>query len=231
MKDALLHISHLGFIPETVIDVGAGEGTLEIYETFPSAYHLLIEPLAEHEDSMKSILEKYEGSYVIAAAHSNSGEIEINVHVDHLDGSSVFKESMGSEVDGVQRTVKAIRIDDILREKNLNGPYLLKADVQGAELSVLDGAIEALKETEAVVLEVSMFEFMINAPQFFDVVVYMKKHGFVVYNFVDKAFRPLDGALAQIDIMFVKENGFFRKDHSFATLKQWKGIARRIKSL
>ena len=52
LKDALLHILGLGFVPETVIDVGAGEGTFEIYETFPDAYHLLIEPLEEHTASL-----------------------------------------------------------------------------------------------------------------------------------------------------------------------------------
>ena len=44
--------------------------------------------------------------------------------------------------------------------KSLHGPYLLKIDVQGAELDVLEGAQNLLKDTEAVVLEVSMFGFM-----------------------------------------------------------------------
>ena len=48
--------------------------------------------------------------------------------------------------------------------------YLIKVDVQGAELDVLRGAIETLNETELVILEVSMFEFMVNLPQFYDVV-------------------------------------------------------------
>ncbi|NIQ16320.1 MAG: hypothetical protein GTO02_18595, partial [Candidatus Dadabacteria bacterium] len=38
-------------------------------------------------------------------------------------------------------------------------------------------------------------------------------NGFVIYDFLDGLFRPLDNALGQIDIVFVKRDGFFRQDH------------------
>jgi hypothetical protein len=43
----------------------------------------------------------------------------------------------------------------------------------------------------------------------------MKDHGFVAYDIHLALNRPLDGALAQIDIVFVKEYGPFRRDHSW----------------
>lgn len=95
-------------------------------------------------------------------------------------------------------------------------------DVQGAELDVLDGALRALENTEVVTLEVSLFEFMKGAPQFTDVVLYMKKHGFVAFDIIHGWNRPLDNALGQIDVVFVKEKGIFRKDHSYATRDQMK---------
>lgn len=97
---------------------------------------------------------------------------------------------------------------------------MIKVDVQGAELDVLEGAQQALSEAEVIVLEVSLFEFMKGAPQFFDVVSYMKKHGFVAYDIIHGWNRPLDNALGQVDIFFVKENGMFRKDHSYSTTEQ-----------
>lgn len=222
MADVLSQVSGFGFSPNTVIDVGVAKGTFALYEAFPNAFHLLIEPLQEFEPSLRKILETYKGGYIIAAANSQPGLLPFNVHTDHLGGSSFFKEAMGTDFDGTERTVNAVRIDDLLRENNLQGPYLIKVDTQGHELNVLEGALKTLEQTELIILEVSMFQFMVGAPQFHDVVVYMKNRGFVAYDIFGGAVRPLDGALGQIDMVFVKENGLFRRDHCYATSEQWK---------
>lgn len=83
-------------------------------------------------------------------------------------------------------------------------------------MDALDGAQKALADTEVIVLEVSLFQFMKNAPEFYDVVAYMKKCGFVAYDIIHGWNRPLDNALGQVDIFFVKEQGMFRKSHSYA---------------
>lgn len=210
-------LKKIGFQPETVIDVGVASGTTQLYKAFSDSYFLLIEPLKEFESYLKLILERYKGSYVMAAAGSHSGQVTFNVHDDHLMGSSVYKESMGTQADGHEVTVPMIRIDDIVKKKRLNGPFLIKADVQGAELDALNGATHVLIEAEVVVLEASLFEFMKGAPQFFDVVSYMKSRDFVVYDIILGWNRPLDNALGQVDIVFVKDNGIFRQDHSYST--------------
>ena len=85
---------------------------------------------------------------------------------------------------------------------------------------VLEGAKKTLIETEAVILEVSLFQFFQDGPQFYDVIVWMKNQGFVTYDLFGGHNRYLDGAFAQIDMVFVKENGFLRKDHAYATREQ-----------
>ena len=215
---ALLY--ELGFCPKIVVDVGVAKGTKELYDAFPDSFFLLIEPLKEFEPDLKRILQKYHGSYILAAAGPRSDRVTFNVHKDHLEGSSQYKEAMGAVADGYEITVPIIRIDDIIEEKQLNGSTLIKVDAQGAELEVLNGAKKALLETEVVVLEASMFEFLKGAPQFFDVVLYMKNHGFVAYDIIKGWNRPLDNALGQIDIIFVKENGRFRQNHSYSTIEQ-----------
>ncbi len=215
LAEALAHISRLGFKPKTVIDVGVATGTYELYKTFPNAKHLLIEPLREFEDYLKQITFKYRAEYIIAAAGSRSGRMDIHVHPDLL-GSSLFKETDGSYVDGISRNVPVITIDAQCHEKHLKAPYIIKIDVQGAELLVLEGARRILKDTEVVILEVHFFHFYKNAPQFFDVVVRLKKLGFVTYDIFGGHNRPIDYALASVDMVFVKESGIFRESHSFA---------------
>ncbi len=212
MGESLLHLNALGFRPKTIIDVGVAERTQGLYGPFPDAYYLLIEPIAEFENDLKRITSKCKGEYVLAAAGPKRGEIDINVHSD-LSASSLLKETEGSFADGLVRKVPMVRIDDLCEEKRLSGPFLIKVDVQGGEIMVLDGAQKVLADTEAVFLEVLFFRLFENGPEFYEIVHYMRERGFVVYDLVGGANRTLDGALEQIDVCFVKEDGMFRQHH------------------
>ena len=157
-----------GLRPETIIDVGAAKGTPALYDVFPKARHILVEPLKEfipYLDSLVGKLDKAE--YIIAAAGTHQGSIVINVHPD-LVGSSIYKEGEDSNVNGIERTVLVKTLNGICKEKGAEGPYLIKLDAQGSELNVLRGAEEVLQETEFVILEVSLFEFFKDGPQLFE---------------------------------------------------------------
>ncbi|HEY9848968.1 MAG TPA: FkbM family methyltransferase [Leptolyngbyaceae cyanobacterium] len=217
---SLQNIKKLGFEPKTVIDVGAAAGTFQLYETFPNAKHILIEPLEENKPYLEKIVSQYKDcEYLIAVATKTPGTAVLNVHPD-LEGSSLYLECEDSNVNGSPRTVPAIALDDICLDRNYQSPYLIKIDVQGAELDVLAGATEILKQTEYVILEVVLFEFFKNGPQFYDTIDFMKQRGFVVYDILDYWYRPLDNAMSQVDIAFVKESGQFRKYHFYATKEQ-----------
>jgi FkbM family methyltransferase len=230
LDQVVKHVAKLGFKPATVIDVGVAYGTFDLYQTFPEAHHLLVEPLQEYESVLQHITRRYRADYVLAAAGASPGEITLNVHPD-LAGSSIFTEAEDSDVNGIPRTVPMTTLDRLCAEKSLSGPYLIKIDVQGAELTVLDGASQILPETELVILEVSLFQFFVDGPQLYDVVSYMKNRGFVVYDIFGNHNRPLDGALCQVDMAFVKENGQFRKEHFFATAQQRQQQTRRLQVL
>jgi len=223
-------IRDLGFTPKTVIDVGVAGGTPDLYRSFPDSFLLLVEPLKEFDAAIKVILEGRSGLHVAAAAGATTGQVAFNVHDNHLDGSSLLEETTGSVLDGHRITVPLVRIDDIVEERSLEGPFFIKVDVQGGEVQVLEGSPRTLAAAEAVALEVSMFGFLKGGPQFYDVVQYMKDRGFVAFDIVPGWNRPLDGALGQVDILFVKEHGRFRKDHTFGTLEQIRGIFGRAEA-
>lgn len=214
MSGSLLAVKRLGFEPKTVIDVGAALGTFDLYETFPDARHLLIEPIAENEPYLAKICRKLKSAeYIMAAATKSSGIFTLSVSPGLVHSSA--SEGINADTSNPYlRNIRAITLDEICRERNLPGPYLIKIDVDGKELDVLAGATGILQQTEYVIIEVTLFG------QMYDVIHFMKSQGFAAYDIVDLGYRLLDGALWQIDMAFVKESGLFRTDKSYVAQQQ-----------
>jgi FkbM family methyltransferase len=219
MTGTLRQLKRLGFAPATVIDVGVATNTAGLYEEFPAASLVLIEPVAEFEPFLQEIGKKYNAQFVLAAAGEKRGTAVLNVHRTKY-GSSLICEFEGKSVDGTPRDVPMVTIDDLCVERGLLGPYLIKADVQGAELRVLSGATRTLDQTEAVILETAVMGTMLEGPEVRDVMDWMKHAGFALYDIFGFQYRPLDGALCQVDAVFVKEEGKFRERHEWATAEQ-----------
>ena len=219
---ALQQAKDIGLAPATVIDVGAAYGTFtsQCFNVFPDGNYVLLEPLEEYKPFLEAVAaSKPRAKYIMAAAHVKTGEIIINVHPD-LVGSSLYLEEEDSDVNGVPRVVPTVALDPLMKCNSMKPPFLLKIDVQGAELDVLMGAQETLQSTDFVLLEVSFFEFFKGGPQFFDVLQFMNSRGFVAYDVGGSQYRPLDNALSQADMAFVKERGLFRTRHYYATRQQ-----------
>lgn len=228
MAAVLDNLKRLGLEPATVIDVGVGYGTEELWEAFPRARLLMVEPIPDRFGgaALEAVRRRAGAELVTAAAGTEPGETSITVH-RAPEMSSVLGAWTGDR-DGDVRTVPVVRIDDAVRERSLPSPYLLKVDAEGAELSVLGGASAVLEATEAVLLEVRLFELVPGAAQLHDVIPYMKERGFVAYDLFGGALRLSDGALAVTNIAFVREDGRFRRDHAFGTPEQIDRMAREL---
>ena len=216
----LAHVKRLGFEPATVIDVGVAYGTPELYDAFPESRFLLVDPLEEYAPAIDQITARLRSAeWVRAAAGPEPGSITINVNRAPAL-SSTLGHWKGQDDGGTPREVPVVRLDDLVAERSLPGPYLVKADVEGAELRVLEGASKVLEQTELVMLEVNLFEFLPGQPQLHDVVAFMKERGFVTYDFYGGHPRLLDDALAMTNMVFARDDGMFRRSHDFATEEQ-----------
>ncbi len=151
----------------TVIDIGAADGNFFVDHFdagfFPNAVPLNIDANPIYEDSLRNIKDVLGGEYLIAAISDAPGEIEFTNSV-HPYWSSIRPPSdpywtrinnLHSEV----RKVQAFTLDGVIEAKKLNGPFLLKMDVQGAEENVLKGARETLRQTDAVIVEADIDDF------------------------------------------------------------------------
>lgn len=221
LGETLRHLSRQGVNPGTVIDVGVADGTFELYETFRGARHLLVEPMVEFERSLQAISSRYDAEYVLAVADAEEGTVSISAP-DDLHGSSLLEDATRG------RQVPAVTLDGLVTQRRMPPPFVLKVDVQGAELRVLDGARRLLSMTEAVILETSLMRFHQLDPELHEVIAYMRERGFAIYDVCGGIRRPLDGALAQLDVTFVPTAGRLRADTRFMTRAQLHAERRRF---
>ena len=116
--------------------------------------------------------------------------------------------------------VPIITIDEVVQDKQYKGPFLIKLDTQGTELDILEGAKATLDNTELIFLEVSLIEFYKGSSLCADIFEFMTENSFVLYDVFGGAYRPLDGALGQIDFAFCKTNSPLRSSTHWATPQQ-----------
>jgi FkbM family methyltransferase len=178
--------------PRTVIDVGVGRGTFPLYEAFPKAHFILIEPLKEYGDSIEKIAKKYDCDIHFKAVGNRECRLEINIDRGDLQDSSFMDRTSltrsGNPLE--KRTVEVTTLDTIYNQSStIEGPILLKIDTEGHELSVLKGARSLLQVVDVVIVKVTIAKRFENSYEFEDIVFFMNENGFYVFSFLTMA-RP-----------------------------------------
>jgi FkbM family methyltransferase len=199
MEQVLEQARRNGVAPRTLIDVGVAWGTQELYEAFPQAKVLLIEPNAAWEPTLQRICQARGGSYVVAAAGSEVGKTKLHVRADDPGGSSTAPAGHDGYPIACIREVDVLSIDSIVLTQQAEPPFVLKIDTQGGELDILRGAAQTLPQCELLLLEATLFTRDTNFSSFADLVSCLASHGFVVYDFYEPKYRPFDRALNQVD--------------------------------
>ena len=195
-----------GLSPLTVIDVGVGAGTPELYEAFPDAYQVLIEPLAEFLPSLRRIVSEYDGEYHLAAVGESEGEADLIV--DTSLALSSFLEAARDRPPSKVRKVPLTTLDGLFRQQAWAGPFGLKIDVEGYEHRVINGAKRVLRDTQFVIAETSVSKRYENSVRCDEFIALMLQHGFVVADVLSAGsagpshgYREGLGELA--DLLFV----------------------------
>jgi FkbM family methyltransferase len=192
-----------GFSPRTIVDVGAYEGgwTETAHRIWPDSHPVMIEPNLAKQKKLAAIAEALHGEVYCALLGSAAGDA-VPFHVMET-GSSVMNENSSVARTTEMRTVATLDSLPIALEGKNN---FLKIDVQGYELEVLKGAANSLKAFEAILLEVAIIGINEGAPLLHDVTLFMTERGFVAIDVLEIHRRPLDRAVSQIDLVFVRKD-------------------------
>jgi FkbM family methyltransferase len=191
----------------TIYDIGANIGTWTqlAKAVLPRAAVEAFEPLPQHCDAFVARC----GDLPAATLHrialgAENGSATMRV-TSSSDASSMLPLARAgrdhfrlAEVE--QTTVGMRRLDDYVMDANLPMPDLIKLDVQGFELQVIEGAASTIDHAQALIVEVAFVEVYAGQCSFADVCSTLAAKGFGVHAF--SASTPLGRPLVQADVLF-----------------------------
>ena len=90
---------------------------------------------------------------------------------------------------------------------------VLKIDVDGGEVDVLAGASRALSKQTVLIVEAALLDR--PASRFNSIVAAVSQHGLNAFDIIEPLFRPSDGALWQVDMVFVSPDTKIRQDFRY----------------
>jgi FkbM family methyltransferase len=215
---ALERVRELGMSPKTVVDVGVATGTKGLYGVFPDVRYVMVEPLKESIPFMEELAQLYPGAIKVhAAAGRQAGEAEFVVDPGLSGSSFLLKRKFGEP-----RKVPVVTLDSLIAEHALEAPFLLKLDVQGFELEVLAGAEEMIKSTALVITEASLWadKKRKGMASFVELVNWFDQRGMVLYDIAQIVRRELDGAIAELDLVFCPADSPLREFMRYKTEEQ-----------
>ena len=214
MEGGLRRMRRNGFLPQVVLDVGAyaGEWTRLCKRIYPAARVLMIEPQEARGEDLRRVCVSCDG-VELASALVGAREIDSVPFYEAETASSVLAEAEKRVAPSAAHPMTTL--DRLTEGTPFSRPNLIKLDVQGYELQVLAGADGVLAAAEAVLMEVNLIGIYRDAPLLDEAVAFMSARDFRVYDICGFFRRPYDGALWQIDAIFV------RGSSSLLASKRW----------
>jgi FkbM family methyltransferase len=177
-----------------IIDVGCHQGawTSKLKLIYPEAHYYLIDPNNHYEEKL-SVLGTFYQEVVGQTEEKRSFNFS-NLEQDST-GNSLYDEN--SSTPFTKRTITTKPLQDIVPDQTYE---LIKMDVQGAELEIIEGSLELFQKTKFVQLECPVHNNNKGAPLFEHYINYMANSNFKVFD-IDTIF--FNTKLMAVDFLFV----------------------------
>lgn len=183
----------------TVYDIGANIGETSLVFSRRCSLVYAFEPDPETNRRLRDHLSinMVENVITFELAAGNSNASVSLMRTDHNSGGNrITSDSTGS-------TVEVCRLDDLVMHKNLKFPSLIKIDVEGYELQVLEGAIDIITKSRPIIFsEVNDQLLKQNNGSARSLIDFLELHGYVVSNAYDHSRIDVNSILpAHFDII------------------------------
>ena len=198
--------------PAMIVDIGANRGqfALATRHCCPDAVIHSFEPLAK---PAAKFLRVFHGDARVhlheSAIGSETGEATI--HVSARDDSSsllpIGEEQNrlfpGTAESGVE-SIRVGRLHDFIDGEDIVTPALLKLDVQGYELSALQGCEDLLQHFSWVYVECSFIELYVGQALADEVIAWLRERGFPLTGVYNMTYDN-HGRAIQTDFLFARK--------------------------
>jgi FkbM family methyltransferase len=199
---------------DLVVDVGANQGQFGegLRESGYKGLIVSFEPLKAAYDDLLDNSRNDSNWFVHSrcAIGDKSGEIEINISANSV--SSSVLPMLDSHVQAAPHAgyigkdrCDLITLDSVLPTYFATSKSaLLKIDTQGYEWQVLDGAMEAIKNTRGILIEMSLIPLYEGQRLWQDIIDRLETEGFILWALQPAFIDPTNGRTLQLDGLFFR---------------------------
>lgn len=188
--------------PKRFLDIGAhtGDFTENLTRLAPNCEVIMVEA----NPNCEPYLQKSKFGYDMVALSNKQGKAELFVEKANAigTGASLYKENTDWYADGKFEKVE-VELDTLDNRSYFGYEVidLVKMDVQGAELDILEGGRKTITRSKYVLIETSLVVYNHGAPMIDAIVPKMKEYGFYMEDFMDYQRFP-NNQVFQLDILF-----------------------------
>jgi len=166
---------------KTLIDVGSNKGQfiLIVKNCFPNIKIFSFEPQISELKIQKKILGYNKITYFIKALGNKKKKMTLYI-TNRKDSSSVLEPIQLNKKYEIKykKKITVERAKDVLKKKIIIHPCILKIDVQGFEMEVLEGFGLLLNKVDYIILEESFREIYIKQKKNLLIKKFLKKNNF-----------------------------------------------------
>jgi len=188
--------------PKRFLDIGAhtGDFTKDLTRLAPDCDVIMVEA----NPNCELYLQKLKYGYDMVALSNKQGKAELFVEKANSigTGTSLYRENTEWYADGKFEKVE-VELDTLDNRSYFADEVidLVKLDVQGAELDILEGGRKTITRSKYVLIETSLVVYNHGAPMIDAIVPKMKEYGFYMEDFMDYQRFP-NNQVFQLDILF-----------------------------
>ena len=179
----------------SILDIGArkGDWTKKFKEYYPEAKSLMIEANGDHAEDLKQV-----GPYILALVGKDNTETDYYICDDKQNdhGNGMYRENTNVPFTSKKRRVTTL--DSLLPGQIFD---LIKMDVQGAELDILQGSPGFIHNTKYLWLELQAHNYNLGAPSAGKVIGYLHQIGFEIVT-IDE-INVGNGVIMGMDFIFI----------------------------